>query len=61
MFFLNGSWLPDEVGKMAAPNFKFASVDFPTTDDTSKNAVDWTPFGFTIPKGWRTPPTPRSS
>ncbi len=51
VFFLMGSWLPSEAEKFRGSGFEFRSVPFPTTGDAARNAVDFLPFGFVIPKG----------
>ncbi|MFJ7249480.1 extracellular solute-binding protein [Kitasatospora sp. NPDC098652] len=51
VFFLMGSWLPSETEKFRDPGFEVRSVAFPTTGDATRNAVDFLPLGFTIPKG----------
>ncbi|MER5739638.1 extracellular solute-binding protein [Streptomyces sp. NPDC002262] len=51
VFFLMGSWLPGEAATFAEPGFEFKSAAFPVTNDPSKDAVDFLPFGFSIPKG----------
>ncbi|MFF7994263.1 extracellular solute-binding protein [Kitasatospora xanthocidica] len=51
VFFLMGSWLPSEAEKFKDGASEFKSVAFPTTGDAARNAVDFLPFGFAIPKG----------
>ncbi|MFJ2865600.1 extracellular solute-binding protein [Kitasatospora sp. NPDC087314] len=51
VFFLMGSWLPSETQSLKPAGFEYKSVAFPTTGDPSKNAVDFLPFGFSVPKG----------
>ncbi|MEU6972072.1 ABC transporter substrate-binding protein [Kitasatospora aureofaciens] len=51
VFFLMGSWLPSETEKFKADGFEYRSVAFPTTGDATRNAVDFLPFGFAVPKG----------
>ncbi|WP_051837843.1 extracellular solute-binding protein [Streptomyces sp. NRRL WC-3742] len=53
VFFLMGSWLPSETEKFRDAGFEVRSVAFPTTGDATRNAADFLPFGFTIPKGAR--------
>lgn len=51
VFFLMGSWLPSEASEFMDESFEVRSVAFPTTDDPGRNAVDFIPLGFSIPKG----------
>ncbi|MEV6007827.1 ABC transporter substrate-binding protein [Streptomyces sp. NPDC051976] len=50
LFFLMGSWLPSETSTFAPQGFQYHSVNFPSTGDTAKDAVDVIPLGFAVPK-----------
>ena len=57
VFSVNGSWLPGEVAKVAAPDFQFKSFLFPPVSGKGNPGLNWGTSGFAILKASKNPET----